>query len=393
MLDEGVGGRPAIETELPRKPLVAWVGATWSGIETQFRNAVDAAAGDPRIATLALALEPYRDDGLDRALRFLPASTRATVRQVGGTLPLYRRADVDVVWSQLTLPILPWLLTAGAWRRTPVVYSIDATLKQLNDFGPLYDHWGGRSRARFAVRNGVERLLLRRLTLLAPWSEWAARSMRDDYGIPPERIRVLPPGIDLDFWRPSRAPVPGKRLPRAIFVGGDFERKGGEGLLEVFRGRFRGRLELDLVTRGDVPGEPGVRVHTGLVPNDPRLLALYQASDLLALPTRADCFSMAGMEALACGLPVILGRTGGAAEVLEDTVEGYYVDPGDGEGLAAALERLVSDSSLRERMGAAGRALARRRYDAGRNTGRLTGWLRELASDPGLDSAGLQRIR
>lgn len=382
VIEQRVSGCSAIDSERARKPLVVWVGATWSGIETQFRNLVDAAAADPRLGSLVLALEPYRDDRLDRALRFLPTSTRATVRQVGGTLPLYRRSDVDAVWSQLTLPILPWLLTVGAWRRTPVVYSIDATLKQLNDFGPLYDHWGGRTRARFAVRNGLERLLLRRMTLLTPWSEWAARSMRDDYGISPERIRVLPPGIDLGFWRPSSRPAPGKRLPRAIFVGGDFERKGGDLLLEVFRGRFRGRLELDLVTRGDVRDEPGVRVYRGLAPNDPRLLALYQSADLLVLPTRADCFSMAGMEALACGLPVVLGRTGGAAEVLEDTVQGYYVDPGDGDTLAAALETLISHASLRKGMGLAGRALAERRYDARRNTARLTGWLQELARGP-----------
>lgn len=367
--------------------MIAWVGATWSGVETQFRNVVRAAEDDPRVETLALPLEPYRDDRLERWLGFLPASTRATVREMGGTLPLYLRRDVDVVWSQLTLPILPWLLSVRTWRHTPVVYSTDATLKQLNDFGPLYGHWGGRTRSRFAVRNAVERWLLRRMTLITPWSEWAARSMREDYGIPSERVRVLPPGIDLDFWRPWRPPAAFKGLPRALFVGGDFERKGGDLLLDVFRRRFRGRLELDLVTRDGVPQEPGVRVHAGLPPNDPRLLALYQGADFLALPTRADCFSMAGMEALACGLPVVLGRTGGAAEVLEDGVHGYYVQPGDPEELAAALERLVSHPSLRRRMGHAARSLAERRYDARRNTGRLTGWLREL-TEPGEVSPG-----
>lgn len=379
--DRALGGL-GIERARAPEPLAAWVGATWSGVETQFRNVVRAAAGDPRLGTLMLPLEPYRDDAFQRYLGFLPPSTRATVRQVGGTLPLYRRRDVDVVWSQVTLPMLPWLLTARAWRRTPVVYSTDATLKQLNDFGPLYDHWGGRTRARFAARNGVERLLLRRMTLLTPWSEWAARSMREDYAIPSERIRVLPPGIDLTFWRPSRSAASGGGLPRALFVGGDFERKGGDLLLEVFRRRFRGRLELDLVTRGDVAAEPGVRVHTGLGPNDPRLLALYQGADLFVLPSHADCFSMAGMEALACGLPVILGRTGGAAEVLGDAVQGYYVDPGDGERLSAALEQLVSQASLRERMGRAARSLAEQRYDAGRNTRRLVGWLHELVGSP-----------
>lgn len=379
MVEERLASGSALGTGRARKPVVAWVGATWSGIESQYRNSVQAACGDPRVEALALPLRPYRHDALERYLPFLPASTRATVREAGDTLALYRRRDVDVVWTQLTLPILPWLLTVRAWRRTPVVYSIDATLKQLNDFGPLYEYWGGRTRARFQVRNRVEGLLLRRMTLITPWSEWAARSMRDDYQVPAERIRVLPPGIDLDLWRPARAAAPEGRMPRAIFVGGDFERKGGDLLLEVYRRRFQGRLELDLVTRGDVREEPGVRVHTGLGPNDPRLRALYRRADLMVLPTRADCFSMAGMEALASGLPVILGRTGGAAEVLEDGVQGYYVEPGDGRALNTALDRLVSHPPLRTRMGEAGRCLAERRYDARRNTGRLIGWLQELA--------------
>lgn len=363
-------------------PVVAWVGATWSGIETQFRNVVRAAEQDERIRTLTLPVEPHRDDAIERYLRVLPRSTRATLREVWEMGPLYRRRDLSVVWTQLDLPLLPWALTVGAWRRVPAVYSIDATLKQLNAFGPLYDYWGGRSAVRFAVRDALERAFLRRMALLTPWSEWAARSMREDYGIDPDRVRVLPPGIDLSFWHPAPALRDPARTPRAIFVGGDFERKGGDLLLEVFRRRFRGRLELDLVTRADVPEEPGVRVHTGLGPNDPRLRALYQGADFLVLPTRADCFSMAGMEALGCGLPLILGRTGGAAEVFEDGRQGFYVEPDDGDGLGVALERLVDDVALRLRLGRAGRDLAERRYDSVRNAGRLVGWLAELAVPP-----------
>lgn len=372
-------GRSALEPEPPRQPLIAWVGSN-ARFDTHYRNVVQAAGDDPRTGSLALPLVPFRADGLERYLRLLPVS----VREMGGTLPLYRRRDVDVVWSQRGTSILLWLLTVRAWRRTPVVYSIDATLKQLSDFGPLYGYYGGRTQARLAARNRVERLLMRRMTLIIPWTEWAARSVREDYGIPAERIRVLPPGVDIHFWRPPPAPVSGKRLPRGVFVGGDFARKGGDLLLDVFRRRFRGRLELDLVTRAPLGEEPGVRVHAGLAGKDPRLLRLYQEADFLVLPTRADCFSMAGLEALACGLPVVLGRTGGAAEVLEDAVEGLYVEPGDGPGLAAALDQMVSDPSLRERMGQAARSLAERRYDARRNTERLTGLLLDLtAQTPG----------
>lgn len=364
-------------------PLVAWVGNSQVGSATVFRNLIEPAAMDSRIRTLSWRLEVQRDDTFQRRVKVLPERISLRLRWLGETLPLFQRRDVEVLWTQYLTPLAPWLLTDRVWRRTPVVYSIDATLKQMHDFGPHYNYFGGRSPARYAARNRLERLLLQRMTLITPRSEWAARSMREDYGIPAERIRVVPPGVDLDFLRPSPTPPPGGRLPRAVFVGGDFERKGGDLLLDVFRHRFRGRLELDLVTRANIPEEPGVRLHSGLNANDPALLAVYQRADFMVLPTRAECFGVAAVEALACGLPVILGRVGGTPEVLEDGVQGYYVEPGDGEALGAALERLISQPSLRERMGKASRSLAERRYDRRHITSRLVGWLRELARPAG----------
>ncbi|MBO0731606.1 MAG: glycosyltransferase, partial [Acidimicrobiaceae bacterium] len=91
---------------------------------------------------------------------------------------------------------------------------------------------------------------------------------------------------------------------------------------------------------------------------------------------------VSAVEGLACGLPVILGRTGATSEVLEEGVQGYYVEPGDGEALAAALEGMISRLSLRRQMGEAGRSLAERRYDARSITTRLIGWMLELADRP-----------
>jgi glycosyltransferase involved in cell wall biosynthesis len=170
-------------------------------------------------------------------------------------------------------------------------------------------------------------------------------------------------------------------LPRVIFVGGDFHRKGGDLLVDVYRKMFRGRLQLHVVTRrGQLDPEPGLNVHIGLTSNDRRLQRLYQDCDLLVIPTRADCFSIAGLEAMSSGLPVITCPIGGVAELFTHGHEGFFVPPDDGRALARALEALIDDAGRRQRMGRAARDLSLRRYDAEVNSRRLFDLLKTLVA-------------
>jgi glycosyltransferase involved in cell wall biosynthesis len=371
------GRLPAVATRTSTPRRIGLVGVAIAGVETQYRNLLHAVEHSGAVQPLAVTVEPYRSDAMERLLPFLPPSVRGTLRSVRGTAPLFFE-HLDGVWTQIDLPLLPWLLTVGALRQVKLVYTADSTPRLLRGFGRHYGYWGGRSRMKARVRDALHAACLRRAALVNPWTEWAARSMREDYGVPPERIRVVPPGVDIEFWRPAERPA--ERLPRAIFVGGDFIRKGGDLLLAVFRERFRRRLQLDLVTRSQVPEEDGVHVHSGIGPNDPRLRRLYQQADFLVIPTRADCFSMAGLEAMSTGLPVVTCRVGGVAELLDDGREGFLVLPDDGRGLAEAIELLVVDPERRARMGAAARELAAARYDAQRNASRLLSLLTEEVS-------------
>jgi glycosyltransferase involved in cell wall biosynthesis len=276
---------------------------------------------------------------------------------------------------------LPYLWAQRGRLRRPLVLDLDWTLEQQEALAPLYYGRPPKTGLRAALARAQERALWGAVTLFTPWSTWAAESLRGQ-GVPEERIRVLPPGVDLVEFRPrpelrAARPAGDDRL-RLLFVGGDFVRKGGDLLLDVFRERFGARCQLDVVTRDAVAAPPGVRLHRAEV-NSPLLRELYARADVFVLPTRAECFGLATVEAMACGLPVIVGDVGGVRDIVEDGRTGWLIPPTP-EGLGAALERALAHREELPALGAAGRCVAERRFDGRRNDALLVEWLVELAT-------------
>jgi len=256
-----------------------------------------------------------------------------------------------------TLALLVGDLTA----KIPTVLSTDGTAANKHAMRAHYNLKPESALGALAKRS-VYRFAFRRAQGFVAWCNWAKQSLVDDYQCRPEDIAVIPPGVDCDLFQPGpRAPE--DRLPRILFVGGDFARKDGELLLEVFRKRLRGKAELHLVTRSPIPQEPGVHVHCKLEPNSPEIAALYAACDVFTLPTRGDCLPIAGIEALAAGLPLVLSDVGGLPDLVRDGINGHLIQMDDGKALGDALERLLGDETLRARMGEASRALALATFD------------------------------
>ena len=88
--------------------------------------------------------------------------------------------------------------------------------------------------------------------------------------------------------------------------------------------------------------------------------------DIFLHPSRAEPFGLAVLEAMAVALPVVAYGDAGVSEIVEDGVTGYLLEPGDIDGLEAAVSRLVADPVLRRRLGAAGRERARTHFQAER---------------------------
>jgi glycosyltransferase involved in cell wall biosynthesis len=85
--------------------------------------------------------------------------------------------------------------------------------------------------------------------------------------------------------------------------------------------------------------------------NDPKTMAkLYSAADIYLFPTLADNCPLTAIESLACGLPIVTFETGGVPEIVENGKSGLVVEYKNGEKLVLALETLLDDDELREKM-------------------------------------------
>jgi glycosyltransferase involved in cell wall biosynthesis len=98
--------------------------------------------------------------------------------------------------------------------------------------------------------------------------------------------------------------------------------------------------------------------------------------------TNPEPFGLAIVEAMACGVPVVVSAAGGAAELFSDGEDALGFKPGDVDGLARQLSRLVEDAALRRRLGEAGRVTATRRFDRGRLGRELVDLYGELTGGP-----------
>jgi glycosyltransferase involved in cell wall biosynthesis len=136
-------------------------------------------------------------------------------------------------------------------------------------------------------------------------------------------------------------------------------------LADVVRTRFTGRCELDVVTHDTVHTSPGVRVHRAR-PNSPALRDLYARAELFVLPTKAECFGIATTEAMASGLPVIVGDVGAAGEIVDEGETGWLIQP-NAEALTRALERVLAARDRLPAMGRRAAQVAAERFDSARN--------------------------
>ena len=354
----------------------------WPSLVDNFRKAIE----DDRELDLTWIPISYGSEGtwVER-LPGLGERRRGALRAatvIARSLASHRYDAILFNASWLAVMAAPW--TA----RTTTAIFTDVTPRQ-------YDREAGHFAGQVADGSGpfahakhvINRRVFRSTSLHFPVTEWTRRSLVEEYAVEPSRTHVIPFGVDMEMWRPRS--VDRHALPRVLFVGGDFHRKGGDLLLDWFRARGRGRCELSLVSADPALRdlhEAGVTVRTDLKPNSDELRRLFWRSDVLCLPSRSEPFGMAAVEGLAAGLPIVTSNAGGLAEIVEDGRSGFRVPAGDGEALGVALDRLIDSQGLRHSMGIAARRRAAANFDAASNFPRMIELMKRRANLRGAEA-------
>jgi glycosyltransferase involved in cell wall biosynthesis len=205
----------------------------------------------------------------------------------------------------------------------------------------------------------------RRLPAIVTVSESSRRDISAQLGVVPDRLSVVPVGVDHTVFEPIEGvtAVPGRLI---VTSSSDVPLKGLVPLLEAVA-KLRTEREIELVVIGRP--RPGGRVDRAIARlsladsvrcisgiTDRELATLYGEAQVAVVPSLYEGFSLPAVEAMACGVPVVATTGGALPEVVgNDGETGLLVTPNDPGALAAAIGRLLDDPGLRARLGAAAR--------------------------------------
>jgi glycosyltransferase involved in cell wall biosynthesis len=229
----------------------------------------------------------------------------------------------------------------------------------------------------------LEERVYRGATTIFSMSAFAARSLVLDYGVDPERVRVVGAGPNVAPVAPP-APREADPDPAILFVGRSFVPKGGADLVEAFRlvRRRHRRAALWIVSQEQPSPLPEGAVFHGPLGSD-ALAALFARATIFALPTLREAFGLAFLEAMAFGLPVVGTAVEAVPEIVVQGETGLLVPPRDQVALAGALDALLADPARTRRLGEAGRLRVAERFGWDRAAARMLDVLRPSSPVPG----------
>jgi len=220
--------------------------------------------------------------------------------------------------------------------KKPIVFYTDATFAQMIGF--YFNNMSQES-----IKHGmlIEKQALENTNLAIYASQWAADSAIKDYGINPEKIKVVPRGANIvcnrtytDIKKIVQEKLKGD-VVKLLFVGVEWYRKGGDKAYEIVKYLNDNNIkaELHIVGLKSIPVDPlpeyiinhGFLNKSNPVHNE-KLETLYLESHFFLLPTVADTFGIVFAESNSFGLPALSYDVGGIASVILNDINGYCFD-------------------------------------------------------------------
>ncbi len=282
----------------------------------------------------------------------------------------HERGHYDLVHSHYWLSGQVGFLVKERWG-VPLVHSAHTLAKVKNAALTAGDEPEPRGRII-----GEEQVLAE-ADLLVAHTKAEARELRDHYGVAPQRIEVVHPGVDLATFRPgprsdARAELGWRDDDQVILFAGRLQQlKAPDVLVQALPalGRSPGGRRIRLVLAGGNSGsgrkyrEELYTMATALgvadrivqlPPLPPPLLATaFRAADVVAMPSRSESFGLVALEAQACGTPVVAAAVGGLPVAVRDGRTGRLVHGHEPAAWAQTLGELLADPAQRARLGEA----------------------------------------
>lgn len=258
-----------------------------------------------------------------------------------------KEEDFDVIFAPVASTELASLSTD-----IPIVYTADATFKLISNYYP--DYFSGQLEISGKEGSYIEQSAIDKADLLLYPTSWAANSAINDYKADKYKVKIIPFGANMDHV-PSRESVLNRKKSdkcRLLFLGVDWERKGGKIAFETLVELGKLGVDVELTVCGTTPPEELKHENMKVIPfldkNDPEdykeLQELFLKNDFLILPSRTEAYGVVFCEANAYGLPAITTDTGGIPGVVEEGKNGFML-PLDARGdqYANLIRKLYED--------------------------------------------------
>lgn len=269
-----------------------------------------------------------------------------------------RNIDLDYIFAPAASTEIAYLDTD-----IPIIYQSDTSFAQISDY---YESYKGLSGYSKKVSENIEQIAIDKSLFQVYSSRWAANFVIKHYGANSQNVKVIPYGANIEFV-PDPERIKSRKYDGQInilFLGVDWQRKGGNIALEAFKRLVSLGLNVHFTVCGCVPPEthPGMTVIPFLNKNVPEdnqaFMELMYNSHLLLVPTRAECTPIAFSEACAFGLPIVSTDTGGVSSIVKHGKNGLlFSEMESSEAYSRGLKSLIENSYQLEQMGECSREL------------------------------------
>jgi glycosyltransferase involved in cell wall biosynthesis len=293
-------------------------------------------------------------------------SKMPVIRQLQ-TLADYAQVKAELNWPDIVHVHFIYrhrfnMLFAGMKRLVVSTWGTDVVQDEHTLEGGKYDYW--RS------------FLLNRATVITATSGFLAEKTRRFLSDQSREIRVIPFGVDIDFFR-RKTERPTDPKPLVISFIKHLRKKYGPDVfiraLSKVKSGFS-NIKLIMAGKGEMEDElKGLAMELGLADiiefpgwvDIEGVRDILERSDIFVQPGghQPEAFGVAAVEAQAMEVPVIASKTGGVPEAVKDGESGILIEPADVDILAEAMDRLIGDAGLRRDMGIAGRKWVEEKFD------------------------------